>query len=310
VTTESSSATDAVTDQHTGGWGYLAALTPIIFGTTYVLTTEFLPPGRPLLAGLMRSLPTGLVLIIGSPIPPRRWMARFFVLSVLYASGLFPLLFVAAYRLPGGVAAVVNSLSPLIVVMISVPLLGSRIGAIQIVAGVMGAGGVALLVLRSDARLDTVGLIAMAGAAIMFSVATVLTKRWGRPDGMTTIGVTGWIFLFAGLTLLPVTLLIEGLPDQLTARNIAGLIYLVVISGILAYALWFWGLQWLSASAVTFLTLLNPVTAAVLGWVLLDQRLNQWQLHGAVIVLVSVVLGQPGMFEWRRRRRSALASRV
>jgi probable blue pigment (indigoidine) exporter len=310
VTSEGSPATTADSDRHTGGWGYLAALTPIIFGTTYLLTTEFLPPGRPLLAGLMRSLPTGLVLIIGSPIPPRRWMARFFVLSVLYASGLFPLLFIAAYRLPGGVAAVINSLSPLIVVVISVPLLGSRIRAIQIVAGILGTAGVALLVLQSDARLDAVGLIAMAGAAIMFSIATVLTKRWGRPEGMTTIGVTGWIFLFAGLTLLPVTLLIEGLPDHLTARNIAGLTYLVLISGILAYAVWFWGLQRLSASAVTFLTLLNPVTAAVLGWVVLDQRLNRWQLLGAIVVLVSVVLGQPGMFDQRRQRRSALASRV
>lgn len=299
----------ASADRHTGGWGYLAALTPIIFGTTYLLTTEFLPPGRPLLAGLMRSLPTGLALIIGSPIPPRRWMARFFVLSVLYASGLFPLLFIAAYRLPGGVAAVINSLSPLLVVVISVPLLGARIRGIQIIAGLLGAAGVALLVLRSDARLDVVGLIAMAGAAIMFSVATVLTKRWGEPEGMTAIGVTGWIFLFAGLTLLPVTLLIEGLPDHLTARNIGGLIYLVLISGILAYAVWFWGLQRLSASAVTFLTLLNPVTAALLGWIVLDQRLNAWQLLGAAIILISVVLGQPGTFE-RRRRRSALASRV
>ena len=93
MTAASGSTTAAITDRHTGGWGYAAALTPIIFGTTYVLTTEFLPPGRPLLAALMRSLPTGLVLIIGSPIPPRRWMARFFVISVLYASGLFPLLF-------------------------------------------------------------------------------------------------------------------------------------------------------------------------------------------------------------------------
>ncbi len=309
MTTESVPATTAVSDRHTGGWGYLAALTPIIFGTTYLLTTEFLPPGRPLLAALMRSLPTGLVLIIGSPIPPRRWMARFFILSVLYASGLFPLLFIAAYRLPGGVAAVINSLSPLLVVVISVPLLGSRIRAIQIVAGILGTAGVALLVLQSDARLDGVGLIAMAGAAIMFSVATVLTKRWGRPEGMTTIGVTGWIFLFAGLTLLPATLLIEGLPDHLTTGNIAGLVYLVLISGIVAYAVWFWGLERLSASAVTFLTLLNPVTAAVLGWVVLDQRLNHWQLLGAVIVLVSVVMGQPGTFD-RRRRRSALASRV
>ena len=296
-------------DLHTGGWGYVAALTPIIFGTTFLLTTEFLPPGRPLLAGLMRSLPTGLVLIIGSPIPNRRWLARFFVLSVLYASGLFPLLFLAAYRLPGGVAAVINSLSPLLVVVISVPLLGTKIRAIQVVAGIFGAAGVALLVLQSDARLDLVGLIAMAGAMAMFSVATVLTKRWGRPEGMSSIGVTGWTFLLAGLTLLPVTLLVEGLPDHLTARNIGGLIYLVLISGIFAYALWFWGLQRLSASAVTFLTLLNPVTAALLGWIVLNQRLNAWQLLGAFIILVSVVLGQPGMFD-RLRRRSALPSRV
>ncbi len=296
-------------DLHTGGWGYVAALTPIIFGTTFLLTTEFLPPGRPLLAGLMRSLPTGLVMIIGSPIPNRRWLARFFVLSVLYASGLFPLLFLAAYRLPGGVAAVINSLSPLLVVVISVPLLGTKIRAIQVVAGIFGAAGVALLVLQSDARLDLVGLIAMAGAMAMFSVATVLTKRWGRPEGMSSIGVTGWTFLLAGLTLLPVTLLVEGLPDHLTARNIGGLIYLVLISGIFAYALWFWGLQRLSASAVTFLTLLNPVTAALLGWIVLNQRLNAWQLLGAFIILVSVVLGQPGMFD-RLRRRSALPSRV
>jgi probable blue pigment (indigoidine) exporter len=305
MTAESAATPAAVTDRHTGGWGYLAALTPIIFGTTYLLTTEFLPPNRPLLAGLMRSLPTGLVLIIGSRIPPRRWMARFFVLSVLYASGLFPLLFIAAYRLPGGVAAVINSLSPLLVVIISVPLLSTRIRGIQIIAGIMGTVGVALLVLRSDARLDVVGLIAMAGAAVMFSVATVLTKRWGQPEGMTSIGVTGWTFLLAGLTLLPATLLIEGLPDQLTARNIGGLIYLVLISGIVAYALWFWGLQRLSASAVTFLTLLNPVTAAVLGWVVLDQRLNTWQLLGAVIILISVVMGQPAALEWRRSRRFA-----
>jgi probable blue pigment (indigoidine) exporter len=310
MTAKSALAPTIAVDQHTGGWGYLAALTPIIFGTTYLLTTNFLPPGRPLLAALMRSLPTGLVLIIGSSIPPRRWMARFFVLSVLYASGLFPLLFIAAYRLPGGVAAVINSLSPILVVVISVPLLGTRIRGIQIIAGILGAVGVALLVLRSDARLDVVGLIAMGGAAAMFSVATVLTKRWGRPEGMTSIGVTGWTFLFAGLTLLPVTLLAEGLPSHLTARNIGGLIYLVLISGIVAYALWFWGLQRLSASAGTFLTLLNPVTAALLGWVVLDQRLNAWQLFGALIILISVILGQPGSFDRRRRRRSPLPSRV
>lgn len=288
--------------QPTSRWAYLAAITPMIFGTTYLLTTQFLPPGRPLLAALMRSLPTGLVLIIGSRLPPRHWLVRFLILSVLYASGLFPLLFIAAYRLPGGVAAVINSLAPIVVVIISIPLLHTSIKAIQIVSGILGVGGVALLVLRSNARLDGLGLLAMLGAVAMMSVATVLTKRWGHPPGINAIAVTGWTFLFGGLALLPVTLLVEGLPTQLTARNVGGLAYLVLISGITAYALWFWGLRRLPASSVTFLGLLNPVVAAVLGWIVLDQRLNHWQLLGAAIVLVSVVLGQSP----RLRRSPAL----
>lgn len=293
---------------------YVAALAPLIFGTTYLLTSQFLPPGRPLLAALMRSLPTGLILIIGSQVPRGRWLGRFSVLSVLYASGLFPLLFLAAYRLPGGVAAVINSLSPILVVIISVPLLGTKIRALQVVAGLLGIVGVALLVLRSTARLDGLGIMAMVGAVLMMGTATVLTKRWGQPEGMSPIAVTGWTFLLAGLTLLPFTVVFEGLPDQLTARNIGGLVYLVLISGILAYALWFWGLQRLAASSVTFLSLLNPVMAAVLGWVVLDQRLNHWQVLGAVIVLVSVVLGQQLRLGRRRRAQEsdarALASRL
>ena len=206
----------------------------MIFGTI-LLTSEFLPPDRPLLAALMPSPPTGLVLIIGSRPPGRRWLFRFAVLSVLYASGLFPLLFVAAYLLPGGVAAVINSLSPLLVVVLSVPLLGDRIRAVQVGAGFLGVAGVAMLAPRSDAELDPIGLLAMTGAATMMGVATVLTKRWGRPPGMSSLHMTGWTFLLAGITLLPITLLAEGLPRELTARNVGGMVYLVLISGILAY---------------------------------------------------------------------------
>jgi probable blue pigment (indigoidine) exporter len=281
---------------------YLAALAPIIFGTTYLLTSDFLPPGRPLLAALMRSLPTGLVLIIGTRLPDRRWLLRLAILSVLYASGLFPLLFLAAYLLPGGVASVINSISPLLVIVLSVPLLGARIRPVQVAAGVLGVGGVALLVLRSDARLDPLGLVAMTGAATMMGLATVLTKRWGRPPGMGSVGMTGWTFLLGGITLLPITLLAEGLPDRLTGREVGGMVYLVLVSGIVAYALWFWGLQHLSASSVTFLSLLNPLVAAVLGWVVLHQRLNGWQLLGAAVVLVSVVLGQDATLDRLRSR--------
>ena len=116
-------------------WAYLAVLTPIIWGTTYYLTTEFLPPDRPWLAATVRSLPTGLVLIIGSRRPRGQWWWRFAVLSLLYSSAFMPLLFVAAYRLPGGVAAVINSIAPIIVVLLAVPLLKARVRGLDLIGG-------------------------------------------------------------------------------------------------------------------------------------------------------------------------------
>jgi probable blue pigment (indigoidine) exporter len=294
----------ATPEDSSSSWAYVAALTPIIFGTTYILTTQFLPPGRPLLIALMRSLPTGLVLIIGSRIPPRGWWLRFLLLSVLYCSAFFPLLFVAAYRLPGGVAAVINSLTPIIVVVLSVPWLGTRIRPMHIAAGAIGVVGVALLVLRSSAKLDGLGIAAMVACVVMMGVSTVLTKRWGHPPGMSATGFTGWTFFLGGLTLLPFTLAFEGLPAHLTGRNVGGLIYLVAISGIAAYALWFWGLERLPASSVTFMSLLNPVVAAIIGWIVLDQSLNGVQILGALLVLVSVILGQ----NFQRRRSEPLTS--
>lgn len=287
-------------------WAYLAALTPVIFGTTYLLTSEFLPPGRPLLAATVRSLPSRA----GSA--PRGASAADGVVAVVrpvvgaLLLGTVPAVvrrrLPAARRSRGGVAAVINSLTPLLVVVVSVRLLGTRIRTLQVVAGLLGVGGVALLVLRSSARLDPSGLLAMTGCVLMMGLATVLSKRWGHPPGMEAPAFTGWTFLLGGLTLLPFTVALEGLPTTLTGRQAVGLVYLVAISGVVAYGLWFWGLQRLAASSVTFLSLLNPVVAAVLGWLVLDQRLNAAQLLGAAVVLASVVLGQERAARPRRPR--------
>ena len=52
----------------------LTSLAPISWGTTYLVTTEMLPAGHPLLAGLLRSLPAGLVALgLGRALPPRGW---------------------------------------------------------------------------------------------------------------------------------------------------------------------------------------------------------------------------------------------
>jgi probable blue pigment (indigoidine) exporter len=281
----------------------VTAITPMLWGTTYLVTTELLPPNRPLLAAVIRALPAGLLLIaITRKLPRGHWWWRSLVLGTLNIGAFFALLFVGAYRLPGGVAATVGAVQPLVVMMLSTGLLKERLSTRKVLAAVAGVFGVSLLVLRADARLDMWGVLAALGGAVVMAAGVVLSKRWTSPAPL--LATTGWQLVAGGLLLLPVAYLVEGaLPAHLTLANVGGYAYLTIIGSALAYALWFRGLRALGPTDVTFLGLLSPVVATLLGWLVLDQRLSAAQLIGGLIVLVALVTAQ-------LRRRTTRAIRV
>ncbi|MGV9414291.1 EamA family transporter [Nocardia sp. NPDC003693] len=271
----------------------LTGLAPLVWGSTYALTTEFLPADRPLFTGLMRALPAGLLLLaITRTLPHGGWIWRAGVLGMLNIGAFFPLLFLAAYRLPGGVAAVLGAAAPLFALGLAAVVLDERLTARKILAAVIGMTGVGMVVLRSSAALDTVGVIAgLAGAASM-ATGMIMTKRWGRPEGVGPLAMTGWQLTAGGIMLLPLALLIEGAPPALDGRNIAGYLFLGLVGTAAAYAIWFRGLAKANATSVTFLGLLSPLSAAVIGWVALGQSLAPLQILGIVIALGGTLLGQ------------------
>ncbi|ADB33387.1 protein of unknown function DUF6 transmembrane [Kribbella flavida DSM 17836] len=268
------------------------ALAPALWVTTYLVTTEFLPPGRPLLAGVLRALPAGLLLVaLTRELPRGQWWCRALVLGALNIGAFFALLFVAAYRLPGGVAATVGAIQPLLVALLAAGLLGQRLTFRTVLAAIAGIFGVSLLVLRADARLDAWGIAAALGGAVVMATGVVLSKRWTSPASL--LATTGWQLVAGGLLLVPVTLIVEGaLPRSLSVPNVLGYAYLTLIGSALAYALWFRGLRALGPTDVTFLGLLSPVVATLLGWLALHQSLTFPQLAGALVVLASLTTAQ------------------
>jgi probable blue pigment (indigoidine) exporter len=202
------------------------------------------------------------------------------------------LLYVAAYRLPGGVAGTVIALQPLAVAVLAVALLGERLPRRRLLAGIAGVLGVALLVLNSKAALDPLGVAAGLGAAASMALGVVLTQRWARPDGVSSLAFAGWQLTAGGLLLAPSVLIIEGVPATLSASNLGGYAYLSLIGAALTYPLWFRGISQLGAPVVSFLTLLSPLVAALLGAVVLSQTFTFWQTLGFIIVLASVLAGQ------------------
>jgi probable blue pigment (indigoidine) exporter len=269
----------------------LTALAPAIWGSTYLVTTEMLPAGYPVTLAVLRALPAGLLLLaLTRCLPPRTWLGRTFLLGALNFAVFWSLLFVAAYRLPGGVAATLGSLQALMVIVMARGWLGTRIRPGAVAAAVAGVFGVALLLLGPEAGLDPVGIAAGLGGAASMAAGTVLSRKWQPP--VSALSFTAWQLTAGGLLLVPVALLFEPALPELTPLNLAGLVWLGLIGAGLTYWLWFRGLSRLEPGAASMLGMMSPVTAVILGWFWLGQVLTPLQMVGAVMVLGSVWMGQ------------------
>nr|WP_207472443.1 EamA family transporter [Achromobacter sp. SD115] len=278
----------------------LTALAPAIWGSTYVVTTLMLPQDYPLTVAMLRALPAGLLLLLAvRQLPHGIWWLRTFILGALNFSVFWALLFVAAYRLPGGVAATLGAIQPLVVILLARSLLGTPVRGLSVLAALGGLGGVALLVLTPKAALDPVGIVAGLISAASMALGTVLSRRWQPPVSALTF--TSWQLTAGGILLVPLAFAAEPALPPLTALNVAGIAYLGLIGAALTYVLWFRGVARLEPAVVSSLGFLSPITAVLLGWGLLGQHLSAAQIAGMAIVVASVWLSQ------RAQRPAAIA---
>jgi len=197
----------------------LTALAPIIWGSSYIVTTEMLPDGFPLTVALLRALPAGLILLlVVRQLPPAGWRARVFILGALNFAVFWSMLFVAAYRLPGGVAATLGAIQPLLVLFLARFALGSGITMLGVIAAISGLIGVAMLVLGPTSSLDPIGIAAALFGAASMAAGTVMTRKWQPPVSPLTF--TAWQLTAGGILMIPVALILEpGFPPD---RNQSG----------------------------------------------------------------------------------------
>ena len=253
--------------------------------------TELLPDDRPLLVAWLRVLPAGVILIAfgwwrSRWVPDRGDWSRLVTLSLLNFGLFFPLLIVGVYRLPGGVAASVGGVQPLLVGTFTWIVTREAMRSIDLVVGVAAASGVAMVVIRPDATVDLFGVVAALGANVSFSAGVVATKRLAAfPDRLTS---TGLQLVIASIVLLPLVFAVEGPLPDVTATNIAGFAYLSLFATGAAFLIWFHGINQLPTQAPPVLGLAAPLTGAALGWFLLNEDLTIIQILGFVTTISAI----------------------
>ncbi|WP_209718274.1 EamA family transporter [Marmoricola sp. OAE513] len=277
----------------------LTAVAPLAWGSTYIVTENFLPPDRPLFAATVRALPVGLVLLaFVRQLPPRGWRLRAVVLGLCNIGLFFPLIFLSAYHLPGGLAATLQATSPLAVMALAWPLIGERPAGVRVGAALVGLVGVALLVLRSPGHVDGLGLAAAFGSVLVSGLGFVLIKRWPAPvttkspEGVGMLTLVSWQLVVGGLALLPIGLVVEGAPPAIDGRAVLGFSWIAIAGTGLAYFCWFRGLSRMPAGAASLIGLVNPVVGTLLGIAFASEAFGPTQALGMALVLGGVVAGQ------------------
>jgi drug/metabolite transporter, DME family len=167
---------------------------------------------------------------------------------------------------------------------------GAWPGRTWLVATALATTGVAVLSLASatDASLSAAGIGLALVSGLGYATYTIVAKRLLRL-GHKPVAVMGASFGLGAVLLLPVLLL--GDTEWLhTPDGLALALYLGVVPTALAYSLFARGLRSLDASEVTTLVLAEPLTATVLGVVVLDERVGAGGLVGAALILAGLAV--------------------
>ena len=285
---------------HMGGleWTLLVALS-LLWGSSFLFTEIAIADVPPLTVVLGRVGFAALALLVtlraaGSrlPIEPRVWFA-FLAMGALNNLIPFSLIFWGQTRIASGLASILNATTPLWTVLLANFLTRDEKLTANRLAGVV-AGLIGVAVMIGPAALDGFGLdviaqLAIFAAAVSYALASIFGRRF-RTMGLPPLATAAGQVTASTLMMLPIVLVIDR-PWQLAAPTLtswAAILALALLCTALAYVLYFRILATAGATSLMLVTLLIPVSAILLGVIVLDERLEPRQLAGMILIAVSL----------------------
>ncbi|HTY08442.1 MAG TPA: EamA family transporter [Candidatus Edwardsbacteria bacterium] len=282
--------------------GVMAA-TQLITGSTYLIVKLGLREFSPFSLGCIRFLISAAVF---AALLALRRHARFFaradwkhflllgLLGVPLNQGLF--LYGMKYA-PAAHGALLYASTPIMVLFLSVLLLGERPSLLRVAGIALGFAGVLLVLFDKGiafARQTLGGDLLVLAAVATWALYTIYSKKLLRR--YSPLEVTGFSLSLGALLFLPV-----GLPFMLrqdygavTRTGVFSVLYLAVMTSVVAYLVWGWALSKMDASKVAVISNLQPVVAAALAWIVFKEAVTLRFVIGTAVVLAGVVMTERG----------------
>lgn len=287
-------------------------LLSMLWGGSYFFVEIALTEWSPLLIVAVRVVIACIVIWVvvlaaGLPVPRslRVWIA-FFWMGLLNNIIPFLLIVWGQKEIESGLAAILTAAAPIFSVIVAgIWLKDEPVTRSKLLGAALGLVGVSILIGPSALAGLSANLLAqfaVLGGALSYAFAGVYARRFTRMNVDPIVAASGQL-LMSSLIMITLVLALEA-PAQLiesSARIWAVVGLMAVFSTALAYILYFRLLASAGATNAILVTLLIPVTAILLGTLILDERL-QW-LHFLGMVVIGLGLSVIDGRLWHRMIR-------
>jgi O-acetylserine/cysteine efflux transporter len=271
----------------------LALAVVAVWGTNFVVIKAALATLPPLLLATLRFalafLPAAL--FVARPNLPWRTLATY---GVLIGAGQFGLLFVAMRSdITPGLASLVIQTQVFFTIGFAIALGRERLKAVQGIALLLAASGLALIAWRTDASTTPLGLALILIAALCWAAGNTVAQRAGK---VPMLGFMVWSSLFAVPPLLALSLWLEGPAAMMQGVSAAGVgtwaavLWQSVGNTLFGYGAWAWLLARHPAATVSPMALLVPVFGMGASALVLGEGLPGWKLIAAALVIGGLAL--------------------
>lgn len=272
---------------------YLAFCTVcLIWGSTFLfigLNEESMPPMwalslRLLLAGIFLS---AFMIVRKIPFPRGAALRTVIAYGFFEFAGNLGLLYWGETKVPSGLAAVIYGTSPILTMMMESAFRMEKLDMRRLIGAIVALGGIAVIFWREvvDSGVSPLGLLAVFGAATLGTLGVIMLKRGPSqsPVGANAIG------FFVGLPFVVVWSFLLGESHRLpaTAMEWMPLLYLVIAGSLGAFVLFAWLLGQWKVSSASFVAVIVPIIAVILGVLVRSETLAPGSLVGAAIVVIA-----------------------
>ncbi len=220
-----------------------------------------------------------------------KYIGTLMLLGLLQSSGFTGLLMWALVEGGAGKTSVLTYTMPFWVMVLAWPLLGEKISGLQWPAAILSAMGVLFILDPLHLGTDGFSMMLAVLSGVSWALSVIVAKKLHqRAPDLDLLTLTAWQMLFGAIPIVIAAMLIPAPSIQWTPYFIGAVIFNAVFCNALAWLLWLYALQQLSAGIASMATLLAPVIAVVAAWVQLNEVPNTTELIGMVLILMSLMI--------------------